>query len=87
MPKNPNRNYAKEYRDYQGTPEQKKRRAERNAARRKAMREGKVHKGDGKEVDHKDHSNRKGKLDNSNVRVVSRKENRSKQPKRDGSAD
>lgn len=81
------RDYDKEYREYQGKPEQKKRRAQRNAARRKAEREGKVHKGDGKEVDHNDHSNRRGKLDNSNVRVVSRKANRKKQPKRDGSED
>lgn len=81
------RNYRKEYDEYQGTEEQKKRRAQRNAARRKAMREGKVRKGDGKEVDHSDHSNRRGRLDNSNVRVVSRRTNRKKQPKRDGSED
>lgn len=80
------RDYNKEYRDYQGTPEQKKRRAQRNAARRKAMREGKVSKGDGKEVDHLG-MNRKGKLDNSRVRVVSKKINRSRQPKRNGSND
>lgn len=76
------RDYDKEYRDYQGTPEQKKRRAQRNAARRKAMREGKVRKGDGKEVDHTDHENNSGSLDNSRVRIVSRKENRSHQPSR-----
>ncbi len=80
------RDYKKEYRDYGGTEEQKKRRAQRNAARRKAIREGKVSKGDGKEIDHKA-MNRKGPLDNSSVRVVSRKTNRSKQPKRDGSHD
>jgi hypothetical protein len=81
------RNYRKEYDEYQGTEEQKKRRAQRNAARRKAMREGKVRKGDGKEVDHSDHSNRRGRLDNTNVRVVSKRANRKKQPKRDGSED
>jgi len=81
------RNYRKEYDEYQGTPEQKKRRAQRNAARRAAERKGLVHKGDGKEVDHTDHGNRKGKLDNGRTRVVSRKANRSKQPKRDGSQD
>lgn len=80
------RNYRKEYDEYQGKPEQKKRRAQRNAARRKAMKSGKVKKGDGKEVDHLG-SNRKGKLDNSKVRVVSKKKNRSRQPKRDGSQD
>jgi hypothetical protein len=80
------RNYRKEYDEYQGTPEQKKRRAQRNAARRKAMKAGKVKKGDGKEVDHLG-SNRKGKLNNGKVKVVSKKKNRSRQPKRDGSQD
>jgi len=79
------RDYEKELK-WQASEEQKKRRAQRNAARRKAMREGKVKKGDGKEVDHVG-SNRRGKLDNSSVRVVSRTTNRKKQPKRDGSED
>lgn len=80
------RDYKKEYRDYHGSPEQIKRRAQRNAARRKALREGKVHKGDNKEVDHVA-KNRKGPLDNSKVKVISRHKNRIKQPKRDGSQD
>ena len=81
------RDYRKEYDEYHGTAEQKKRRAQRNKARSKAAKEGKVSKGDGKEVDHVGPGNRKGKLDNSRVRVVSRKKNRSRQPKRDGSED
>jgi hypothetical protein len=81
------RDYRKEYDEYHASPEQKKRRAQRNAARREAMKAGKVRKGDGKEVDHSDHSNRKGPLNNKKVRVVSKKANRSKQPKRDGSQD
>lgn len=80
------RDYAKEYRDYHGTPEQKKRRAQRNAARNAARKKGLVRKGDNKEVDHIG-ANRKGKLDNSKVRVVSKTVNRRKQPKRDGSED
>lgn len=80
------RDYKKEYRDYQGTPEQIKRRAQRNAARAAAEKAGKVHKGDGKEVDHIG-KNRKGALHNNKVRVVSRAVNRRKQPKRDGSQD
>lgn len=79
------RDYDKEYKEYHGTEEQKKRRAQRNKARRKAVRSGKAKKGDGKEVDHLG-SNRKGKLGNK-TRVVSRKKNRSRQPKRDGSQD
>lgn len=80
------RDYRKEYDEYHGTEEQKRRRAQRNAARRKAERAGKVRKGDGKEVDHVG-ANRKGDLDNSRVRVVPKKKNRRKQPKRDGSQD
>lgn len=80
------RDYAKEYRDYQGTPEQIKRRAQRNSARAAAESRGTVAKGDGKEVDHLG-SNRKGKLNNKKVRVVSRAANRRRQPKRDGSQD
>lgn len=79
------RDYKKEYNDYHASPEQKKRRAQRNKARRKAMRDGKVSKGDGKEVDHVA-KNRKGSL-GSKVRVISKRANRRKQPKRDGSQD
>lgn len=67
------------------TPEQKKRRAQRNAARAKMEKAGLVKKGDGKEVDHKHFTkDLDAPLDNSrsNLRVVSRKTNRSKQPKR-----
>jgi hypothetical protein len=80
------RNYDREYDQYHASPEQKKRRAQRNAARRAAMRAGKVKKGDNKEVDHVG-ANRKGKLDNSRVKVISKAANRRKQPKRDGSED
>jgi hypothetical protein len=46
------RNYKREYELYQGTDEQKKNRAQRNAARAKMTKDGKVHKGDGKDVAH-----------------------------------
>lgn len=61
------RDYKKEYRDYHGKPEQKKRRAARNAARRKAG----LKKGDGKEVDHRDGNPRNNSK--SNLRVHSNK--------------
>jgi hypothetical protein len=75
------RDYRKEYDTYQGTPEQKKRRADRNRARRQAEREGRVHKGDGKELDHVGF-HRKGRLKNVATRVVSRHANRVRQPPR-----
>lgn len=70
------RDYDKEYREYHGTPAQKKARASRNAARREAEKQGRVRKGDGKEVDHKDGNPRNNAP--SNLRVVSRTTNRKK---------
>ena len=73
MPRNP-RDYQKEQK-YDSQPHVKKKRAERNAARAKMMKEGKVQKGDGKDVDHKNgktSDNRK-----SNLQAVSKTKNRS----------
>lgn len=66
-------------RKWNASPEQKKRRAQRNAARREMEAAGKVHKGDGKDVDHVKHKAR-GKLDNSksNLRVMDKSKNRAK---------
>ena len=75
------RNYRKEYDEYHGTEEQKKRRAERNRDRADAEKDGRVKKGDGKEVDHVN-APRKGSLAGSKTRVISKKANRKKQPKR-----
>ena len=69
------RNYKREYKKYHAKPTQKKRRAQRNSARRKMTKAGKVRKGDGKDVDHKNRNtadNRK-----KNLRVVSKSKNRS----------
>lgn len=74
------RNYKKEN-AWEDTPAQVKRRAARNAARRKAMKQGKVHKGDGKELDHIGF-HRTGDLRKVPTRVVSRHANRIRQPKR-----
>jgi hypothetical protein len=70
------RPYDKEYAQYQGTPEQKKNRAKRNAARAKLMKEGRVHKGDGKDVDHKVPLSKGGSTAKSNLRVKSASANR-----------
>lgn len=75
------RDYRKEYDEYHKKPEQKKRRAQRNKANRKAKREGRIHKGDGKEVDHLG-SHRRGSLASVPTRITSRAANRRRQPKR-----
>lgn len=69
------RNFREEYKRYHSSPEQKKRRAARNAARRKMEKEGKVRKGDGKDVAHKDGNPRNNKR--SNLGVQSKSQNRS----------
>jgi len=73
------RNYKREYQQYHATPEQKKRRAGRNAARRYAVRKGLVKKGDNREVDHRNFDTTNNSP--SNLRVMSKTMNRSKQPK------
>ena len=70
------RNYREEYRNYQGKPQQKKNRAKRNAARARLMAEGAVHKGDGKDVDHKDGNPQNNST--SNLAITSIKYNRSR---------
>lgn len=69
------RNYKKEYENYQGTDKQKKRRAKRNAARRKLMRQGRVKLGDGKDVAHAD--NNPNNNSSKNLKVQSKAKNRS----------
>lgn len=71
------RNLRREYDNYQGKPEQIKKRAVRNAARRELMREGKVHKGDGKDVDHVRALSKGGTNSRSNLRVRTASSNRS----------
>ena len=68
------RDYKKEYRDYHSKPEQKKRRAMRNAARKKMG----LKVGDPREVDHKKPLSKGGGNSKRNLRVVSRKTNRKK---------
>lgn len=70
------RNYKTEYANYHSSPEQKRKRAMRNKARRRAEREGKVRKGDGKDVDHKRPLRSGGSNSSKNTRVRSRSANR-----------
>jgi hypothetical protein len=69
------RNYKGEYKNYQSKTEQKKKRASRNAARRTMTAAGKVKKGDGKDVAHKNGNPKDNRK--SNLKVVSASKNRS----------
>lgn len=68
------RDYKKEYREYHSKPEQRKKRAMRNKARR--IMGLKV--GDKREVDHKKPLSKGGSNSKKNLRVVSRTTNRKK---------
>jgi len=66
---------------WEDSPAQVKRREARNRVRAKAEKAGKVHKGDGKELDHVGF-HRTGSLDHVPTKIVSRHANRIRQPKR-----
>ena len=69
------RDYKSEYRNYHSRPEQKKARASRNAARRAMERSGRVKKGDGMDVTHRDGDPRNNSV--KNLGVLPRGKNRS----------
>ena len=75
---------SKQQRAFNGKPEQKKKRAQRNKARREAIKEGRVKKGDGKDVDHKKPLRRGGSNAKSNTRVRSKSANRADNGSRPG---
>jgi len=70
------RDYKKEYSTYHSSPEQKKNRAKRNAARKEMAKDGRVSKGDGMKVDHKTAIKNGGGNGKGNLRVVNKKTNR-----------
>lgn len=61
------RNYVSEYKRYQKQQKQKKDRASRNAARRLMLKKGKVKRGDGKDVSHKNGNPRDNRPKNLTV--------------------
>lgn len=71
------RNFKAEYDNYHSSPEQIKKRAMRNAARREMEKKGLVRKGDGKDVDHRTPIAKGGGNGTGNLRVVPKSVNRS----------
>lgn len=69
------RNYKGEYKNYQSTTEQKKRRASRNTARNRMIAAGKAKKGDGKDVAHRNGNPKDNRT--SNLKMVPASKNRS----------
>jgi hypothetical protein len=79
------RNYKQEYANYDGTEAVKKKRAQRNKARRMLEAKGVVHKGDGKDVDHKKPLSKGGTTVISYLRAKPAAANRSFKRNPDGS--
>lgn len=63
-------------RKFNSSAVQKKRRAERNSSRAKMVQAGKARKGDGKDVDHKNHNT--GDKSAGNLSMMSKSANRAK---------
>ena len=70
------RDYKREYNSYHAKPEQKKNRASRNKARTLLSSVGRVRKGDGKDIDHRDGNPKNNSK--SNLSVMSKRRNRSR---------
>lgn len=68
-----------EYEKFQSSAKAKAERASRNSARRSALKSGRVHKGDGRDIDHKNSNPRDNRP--SNLRVMSASANRGKREK------
>lgn len=69
------RDYASEYKNYQGSPTQLKNRASRNKARADMMKAGKAHKGDGLDVEHISGNPKNNKM--TNLKMGTKHANRS----------
>lgn len=84
--KNGKRDYKREVALYTSKPAVVKKRTEQNAARREMLKAGKVHKGDGKDVDHiKPLSKGGDPTARKNLRAVPASQNRSFSRNKNGS--
>tara|TARA_Y100000310_G_scaffold273798_1_gene289493 strand:+ start:681 stop:905 length:225 start_codon:yes stop_codon:yes gene_type:complete len=70
------RNYIKEYANYHAKGKQVSRRSDRNKTRRLLSKTGRVSKGDGMDIHHRDGNPRNRSM--SNLSVISKSRNRSR---------
>lgn len=75
--KNGKRDYAREYKEYHASPEQRHNRSLRTTARNAAIADGRAARGDGKDLDHVRALSKGGSNAKSNQRMVSQHANRS----------
>ena len=71
------RDYKRENELYKSKPEQIKLRVARNKARRQAIKDGRVEKGDGKEIDHVIPLSKGGSNTKANTRIRTKSQNSS----------
>lgn len=83
--RNGKRDYKRENELYNSKPEQRKNRSERTVSRNQAIAEGRVARGDGKDLDHIKPLSKGGSNSKSNTRVTSESSNRSFSRNADGS--
>ena len=83
--KNGKRDYKRENLLYNSRPEQRKNRSERTTARNAAIKDGRVKRGDGNDIDHVRPLSKGGSNSRNNQRVVSAGSNRSFARNSDGS--
>jgi hypothetical protein len=83
--KNGKRDYKREVAEYTSRPSVIRKRSMQNAARAEMEKAGKVHKGDGKDVDHATPLSKGGTNSKHNLRAVPASENRSFSRNPDGS--
>lgn len=74
---NGHRDYKKQYQHYDSKPKNIHKRVEDNKARSMMEKQGRVHKGDGKDVDHIRPQSKGGSTEFRNLRVVTAHQNRS----------
>lgn len=79
------RDYRRENLLYNSKPEQRKNRSKRTIARNQAIADGRVSRGDHKDLDHKVPLSKGGSNAKSNTRVVSQHTNRSFKRNKNGS--
>lgn len=83
--KNGKRDYKRENALYNSKPEQRHNRSLRTMARNAAIADGRVSKGDGKDIDHTKPLSKGGSNAKSNTRVTTQSSNRSFSRNKDGS--
>ena len=83
MPKTPEK-WLKKKREYNDKPEMRRRNMLQKRAWRQAVKEGRIHPGDGKSVEHVRSLDKGGGNSKSNIKIISLKKNKGWRSKKGG---